>query len=62
MEGKTLRPDELESVEHKLFVLFKKAIESEKEAQDMYREALQYCSSPLLKELLQKQQGGDESA
>jgi rubrerythrin len=54
MEGKTLKPGELETTEHRLFVLFKRAIDSEREAQRMYEEALECCSSPLLRELLEK--------
>ena len=37
-----------------LFDLFKMAIEAERNAQQMYKEALQYCEKPIMKGVLQK--------
>ena len=40
--------------DEKLLVLFKKAIESEQQAQNMYQEALTCCNDPLIREVLSR--------
>lgn len=40
--------------EERLFLLFKKAIESEREAQAMYREAIELCDDPSLISILEQ--------
>lgn len=39
--------------EKRLFAIFKRAIDAEKQAQAMYREALDLCDEPVLKQALQ---------
>ena len=51
--------------EKKLFLIFKMAIESERDAQARYKEAEQYCDDPALKKILQtigKEEASHEKA
>ncbi len=46
-------PDQMSEKLGKLFIIFKKAVESEREAQEMYKEAILLCEDELTKKVLE---------
>ncbi len=46
-------PDQISEKLGKLFIIFKKAVESEREAQEMYKEAILLCEDELTKKVLE---------
>jgi rubrerythrin len=47
------RDSALSKRQKRLFLIFKRAIEAERNAQTMYNEAQRYCDDPALKRILQ---------